>query len=153
MSFNDSYGDYFGEALDYAKPDKATGTLKQRKAEELNGLLAAAEILERRISKVTSQLAVLNSFAEVDPYVNGVTLKFDRNFPNGDQVYSYRATKLNDKWYLTGARAPQGVTWDEFVSWLGLGLVGELEVIDLGASPTKATTPRKRAPRRVTQTP
>lgn len=138
-----AYHDYFGEALDAAKPERTYGNLKERKLEELNGLLVAADLLEKRITKVTNQIKILDGFPTEDPYDNGTVLSFKRNFPNGTKVYDYSATKANDVWYVTGDRSPNGVTWDNFVNWIGLGLVGELKVMRVTATPRKST-PRKR---------
>jgi hypothetical protein len=117
-------------ALAAFKPEPKTGkTLKERKGIELNGLLAAAELLTKQIEKVSTQIATLSRFPDEDPYVDGTQLRFKRNFPGGDQVYTYGAIRANDVWYTTGARGLNGVTWGALVNWLGLGLVGNIEVV------------------------
>jgi hypothetical protein len=132
----------FGEALDKVKPPKIAGTLKERKLLELTGLLAAAGQLEERITKVTLQVEALSRFPEEDPYEDGTTLEFTRDFPNGEKTYDYSARRANGVWYVTGTRSPNGVRWSEFINWLGLGLVGELKVM-VPQKPTRA--PRKRS--------
>lgn len=117
-------------ALAAFKPEPKTGkTLKERKGIELNGLLAAAELLTKQIEKVSTQIATLSRFPDEDPYVDGTQLRFSRNFPGGDQVYTYGAIRANDVWYTTGARGLNGVTWAALINWLGLGLVSDIEVV------------------------
>lgn len=123
------YGPGITKALDNLKPARSEGTLKERKLKELNGLLAAAQLLEERITKVTLQVETLTRFPEEDPYPDGVTLEFTRNFPNGKKTYDYAARRIQGLWYCTGTKSPQAATWNEFINWLGLGLVGELEVV------------------------
>lgn len=131
-------------AFDAVKPPRSLGSLKERKFKEMQGLLLMAEQIERQLTKVTLQYEKLSSFPVEDPYENGTTLEFTRNFPNGEKTYDYAARKANDVWYVTGPRSPNGVTWGEFINWLGLGLVGELVVAQ---RPVAKQTPRKRSSR------
>jgi hypothetical protein len=122
--------DRLERALTNFKPEPKTGkTLKERKAIELNGLLAAAELLTKQIEKVSSQIATLSRFPEEDPYVDNTQIRFTRNFPGGDQTYTYGAVRANGVWYTTGAKGLNGVTWAALINWLGLGLVGDIEVV------------------------
>jgi hypothetical protein len=130
------------EFLDGLKPERTAGSLRERKQLELQGLLVAAEALEKRITKVTMQIETLSRFPDEDPYEDGTTLEFTRDFPNGEKTYDYSARRANGVWYVTGTRSPNGVRWSEFINWLGLGLVGELKVM-VPQKPTRA--PRKRS--------
>lgn len=55
-----------------------------------------------------------------------------------DIDYRYAAVFSNDKWYLTGAASPQGITTDEFIDWL----VNH----KLAAESVVAYVPRRREP-------
>jgi hypothetical protein len=133
-------------ALAAFKPQPSEGgSLKERKVTQLNGLLTAAELLTKQIEKVSTQIATLSRFPDEDPYVDGTQLRFKRNFPGGDQVYTYGAIRANDVWYTTGARGLNGVTWGALVNWLGLGLVGDIEVVYNPIEAPKVKAPARRA--------
>src|SRR5688500_15870092 len=108
-------------------------TLRQRIKRETLELETAITVLAGQLTRRTEQLEHLNRFPLEDPSVDGTTLQFDRNFPaNQDKRYSYVADRVEGRWYVTGARAPQGVTWDTLVDWMGLGVD---EVYRLNAGP------------------
>lgn len=51
---------------------------------------------------------------------------FQRAF--GGVVYTYAGVKARTRWYLTGARNPGAMTWDQFMDWLGDDLRGDIWV-------------------------
>lgn len=98
-------------------------TLRQRLERESRELEVAVTQLANQLAKRTAQLEHLKRFPLEDPFADGDTLQFEKSFPGTpDTKYSYVAHRVNDRWYVTGARSPQNLTWDEFVSWLGLGV-------------------------------
>lgn len=97
-------------------------TLRERLDRETRELMAAASLISTQLGKRAEQLEHLKRFPVEDPFENGEVLRFEKVFPHGDNVYSYVAHKTNDLWYLTGGRSPQGITWDKFVDWMGLGV-------------------------------
>jgi hypothetical protein len=135
-------------ALDGLKPQPKEGTLLDRKRTQLNGLLAAAELLTAQIVKVTAQIDTLEKFPVEDPYVDGTQIKFTRNFPGSEHEYTYAALRANGVWYTTGKVGVNGVPWAGLINWLGLGLVGEIEVVHDPLQASKVKSPaRKRASR------
>jgi hypothetical protein len=97
-------------------------TLRERLARETEELENAASLIMRQLAKRTAQLEHLKRFPADDPCVDGDILQFVKKFPTGEQEYSYVAHRADGLWYLTGGRSPQGLTWDAFVNWMGLGV-------------------------------
>lgn len=98
-------------------------TLRQRLERESRELEVAVTQLANQLAKRTAQLEHLNRFPAVDPFEDDTTLQFEKSFPGTpDTAYSYVAHRVDGRWYLTGARSPQNLTWDAFVSWMGLGV-------------------------------
>lgn len=106
-----------------------TENLRQRLTREKFELEEAVTQLAGQLARRTQQLEHLDRYPAADPFENGDVLQFDRKFPASDASYSYVAHKADERWYLTGGRSPQGVTWDELVSFMGLGVT---EVWKLG---------------------
>lgn len=97
-------------------------TLRQRLTRESRELEQAVTALAHQLARRTEQLEHLARYPEVDTFENGDILHFDKTFPGSDYVYSYVAHKANDRWHLTGDRSPNDITWDELVSFMGLGV-------------------------------
>lgn len=98
-------------------------TLRQRLERESRELEIAVTAIANQLAKRTMQLEHLKRFPAEDPFVNGDVVQFEKSFPHPpDKTYSYAAHRVNDLWYITGARSPQALSWDEFVSWMGLGV-------------------------------
>lgn len=98
-------------------------TLKQKLQREAKEAETAILSLAGKLSRRQEQLKHLERFPDEDPFVDGTTLIFQKSFPsNPDQKYSYSAVRADGLWYVTGARSPQGLTWDAFISWMGLGV-------------------------------
>jgi hypothetical protein len=105
-------------------------TLRERLTRESLELENAVMVLANQLAKRAEQLEHLNRFPEEDPFDDGTTLQFEKSFPHTpNATYSYAAHKVDGRWYLTGARSPQALTWDAFISWMGLGVS---EVYKLG---------------------
>lgn len=99
-------------------------TLRQRIDREVEELTLAVAELASQLSKRTKQLEQLKMFPEKDPFVDGDVITFHKKFPNGEKLFSYAAQRTDGLWYITGNRSPQGITWDKFVNWMGLGVSG-----------------------------
>lgn len=98
-------------------------TLKQRLAREAKEAETAMLVLAGKLTRRQEQLKHLERFPDKDPFADGTTLIFQKSFPSTpDTKYSYSAVRANDLWYVTGDRSPQGMTWEQFVSWMGLGV-------------------------------
>ena len=98
-------------------------TMRERLTRETRELEVAIAALANQLAKRTEQLEHLKRFPEQDPFEDGTALQFDKSFPGTpDDKYSYLANRVDGLWYLTGARSPQAITWDQFVSWMGLGV-------------------------------
>lgn len=118
-------------------------TLRERLERESRELETAILALAGRLTRRTEQLERLKRFPEKDPFKNGDHIAFEKSFPGTpERSYSYGAHKVDDRWYITGARSPQGVTWDALLTWMGLGVEkvykltarGRRKVIDVTAS-------------------
>lgn len=96
--------------------------LRQRLTRERAELELAVAAIASQLARRTDQLAHLDRYPAADPFENGDILQFEKTFPSGDASYTYVAHKAGERWYLTGSRAPQGITWDELVSFMGLGV-------------------------------
>jgi hypothetical protein len=97
-------------------------TLRERLVRESRELETAVTALAGQLNRRTEQLEHLKRFPDEDPFDDGDVLSFDKKFPNGDQRYSYVAHRVDDLWYVTGKRSPQGIPWDALVDWMGLGV-------------------------------
>lgn len=98
-------------------------TLKQKLQREAKEAETAILALAGKLSRRQEQLKHLERFPDEDPFADGTTLIFQKGFPsNPDTKYAYSAVRADGLWYVTGNRSPQGITWDEFVNWMGLGV-------------------------------
>lgn len=98
-------------------------TLKERLKRELAECDEAILALAGKRADRRRQIEHLERFPDDDPFVDGTTLIFQKSFPsNPEQKYSYSAVRADGLWYVTGARSPQGFTWNQFVNWMGLGV-------------------------------
>lgn len=98
-------------------------TLRERLTREHAELEEALTVISGQLARRTKQLEHLKRFPEVDPFTDGTVLQFEKSFPNTpDNHYSYVAHRANGYWYLTGERSPQRITWEQLVSWMGLGV-------------------------------
>lgn len=105
-------------------------TLRAKLTREAAELEVAIVALAAQRAHREAQLEKLKMFPEEDPFGDGTFLTFEKNFPsNPDQKYTYMATRAGGLWYVTGKKTPQGVTWEHFVNWMGLG-VDEIFRID-----------------------
>jgi len=112
--------------------DVVTETLRERLTRERAELEKAITLLAGKLARRDEQLAHLGRFPVEDTFADGTTLQFQKSFPGTpDTTYSYAAHRVDGRWYLTGARSPQGLTWDALVSWMGLGVS---EVYELGVT-------------------
>jgi len=101
---------------------KAPENLRERLLREKEELETAVTQLAGKLAERTRQLAHLRRYPEDDPFDDGVILRFEKKFPNSDVRYSYVASRISGAWYLTGARSPQNISWDELVEFMGLGV-------------------------------
>lgn len=93
--------DFEKSAISEAK--SADAKLKERVA-----LQEAQSLLERK----TAAFDALGA----DTFENGDIVAFTKQWTT--LVCTYAAIKANDRWYVTGMRAPNNVTWDNFKLWL-----------------------------------
>jgi hypothetical protein len=107
-------------------------TLRERLRRESRELEEAVTALAAQLDRRTKQLAHLDRFPESDPFADGDVIAFERNFPHGDQRYSYAAQRADGLWYVTGAKSPNGVSWDKLVDWMGLGVEQVYKLSDKG---------------------
>lgn len=96
--------------------------LRQRLEREKQELEVALQEIASRLARHTSHLRELDKYPDADPFENGAILRFEKRFPRSEQTYTYVALKKDDAWWVTGSRAPQGITWDEFVDFMGIGV-------------------------------
>lgn len=97
-------------------------TLRERITRETDELEQAALLLAGQLTRRSEQLEALRKYPDDDPFEDGTVLRFAKRFPNSDQEYSYVAHRVNGLWYQTGRRSPQGMNWDQFVDFMGLGV-------------------------------
>jgi|SRR5688572_158872 len=98
-------------------------TFRERLERESRELETAVTQLAGQLARRTEQLEHLNRFPVEDPFQNGDTIQFEKSFPNSPSTYySYAAHRAVDRWFVTGDRSPNNITWDELVSWMGLGV-------------------------------
>lgn len=101
---------------------KAPENLRERLRREKEELETAVTQLAGKLAERTRQLEHLRRYPEDDPFTDGVILRFEKRFPTSDAWYSYVASRISGAWYLTGARSPQNISWDELVEFMGLGV-------------------------------
>lgn len=75
---------------------------------------------ERANVEVERRMAIIKSYGE-DPFRDGQVLSFTRTYAGSDVLYRYAAVRSVGRWYLTGARSPQGLTWLQLATWLVSG--------------------------------
>lgn len=99
-------------------------TLRQRLAREAVELEEAIVALSGKLADRRRQLKSLERFPETDDELpDGTVITFTKSFPNSpDKHYQYSAVRTNARWSVTGKRAPQNVTWDKLIDWMGLGV-------------------------------
>lgn len=97
-------------------------SLRDQLVRERDELETALSVIAKKLTRRTEQISHLDRYPDVDPFEDGTILRFEKRFPNGEKTYSYVATRADGLWYLTGARSPQGTSWDEFVDFMGLGV-------------------------------
>lgn len=108
-------------------------TLREKLTRENQELGIAIVALVNQQAHRQAQLEKLKMFPEMDPFENGTFLTFEKNFPsNPDQRYSFMAHRAGGLWYVTGRRSPQGVTWEHFMNWMGLGVDEVFKMDDNG---------------------
>lgn len=96
--------------------------LRQRLTREKAELEIALTQIAGQLTRRTEQVEHLNRYPNVDPCEDGAIITFEKKFPHGDTLYSYVAHKADGRWYVTGERSPQGVSWDDLVDFMGLGV-------------------------------
>lgn len=75
------------------------------------------QVIEQRIAALEAEAVELERFGE-DNYAEGTVLIFKTDFGKASgTTYTYAAVKVVGRWFLTGARSMQGVTWDELVDF------------------------------------
>lgn len=104
-------------------------TLRDRLVRERDDLEAGLAVVARQLARRTEQIAHLDRYPAKDPFADGMTLEFIKTFPGGEREYTYVARRIEDVWYLTGERSPQGVDWPALVEFMGLGVA---EVYQIG---------------------
>lgn len=104
--------------------------LRERLAADADAIEAAIELLALKLARRRAQLRTLEIWPDEDPFENGTHLEFVKVFPNSDKEYPYAALRANDRWFLTGERSPNNITWAQFVDWCGVGVT---EVHKVGA--------------------
>jgi hypothetical protein len=98
-------------------------TLEQRLVREAEELEEAIEALAGKLARRRKQIAQVQRYPKTDPFEDGQTIEFDKVFPGTpERPYPYSARRAEGLWYVTGARSPQGVSWVEFIEWLGVGV-------------------------------
>ena len=98
-------------------------TLLERLEQEAADLENSLASVSAQLAKRQAQIEELRRYPEDDPFANDTVLRFKKVFPSDlDKKYTYTASKVEGLWYVTGAKSPDGVEWDELVSWLGLGV-------------------------------
>jgi len=107
----------------YDEDDFTVGSRAIRRAE---ADLRAAESAAARAIRKLEQLANRPGEPVTDDADGALVIWFQRTFDNTSRVYTYAAVKAGNRWYLTGSAAPQALTWDALMDWLGDNLVGPL---------------------------
>lgn len=75
---------------------------------------------EQASAEVERRMALIKSYGE-DPFQDSQVLFFTRAYAGSDVLYRYAAVRSVGRWYLTGARSPQGLTWLQLATWLVSG--------------------------------
>lgn len=76
---------------------------------------------ERVTAEVERRYALLKDYGDGSLFSDGQVLSFERTFIGSDQVWRYAAVRSGGRWWLTGAKSPQGLTWEQLVLWLVSG--------------------------------
>jgi hypothetical protein len=61
-------------------------------------------------------------YPDTDPFEDGAVLRFEKTFPGNEKSYTYVAHRVNGRWYVSGLQTPQGISWDKFVDFMGIGV-------------------------------
>lgn len=98
--------------------------LRDRIERETLELEQAAQVMASLLNKRAGELERLRMYPAEDPFAedDDVVLRFEKRFGVGGKPYTYVASRVDGLWYLTGGRAPQGLCWDDFVDFMGLGV-------------------------------
>lgn len=96
--------------------------LRDRLKREHTELSSALAVIAAKLARREEQLAKLAKYPEDEPFTDGAILRFEKKFPNSPQRYSYIAMRADGAWYVTGGRSPQGITWEQLVDFMGLGV-------------------------------
>lgn len=96
--------------------------LADRLHRERDELALAVAVLTEKLTRREHQLTRLARYPVDDPCVDGAILRFEKRFPRSEQRYTYVAARINGRWFTTGKRSPQGITWGELVEFMGLGV-------------------------------
>lgn len=81
------------------------------------------EVIRARIRELERELAQRERYG-VDNYPDGTVLRWDKTYPNVDEVYKFAAIKANGTWHPTGRVMPANCTWDKLVEvWTNQNVV------------------------------
>lgn len=120
-------------------------SLKNRLTREVCELVEAMAVLAQQLTRRREQVRLIELYPVEDPCAEGDVLIFTRKFPNDEtKSYDYTARKTDSGWYVTGKSAPQGVTWEKLISWLGVGTDPRgIVVVTFGSATTGEVETRK----------
>lgn len=77
------------------------------------------EVLRGHIKDHMSQIEHLQNLPE-EPDVEPAVIWFEKTFADG-RTYTYAAVKADGLWYTSGPRTPKGYTWENLMTWVGVG--------------------------------
>lgn len=77
--------------------------------------MSRKSVIEDRMKALEQELAQLDRWGE-DNYKNGTVIRFKVQFQVGGVWYTYVATKVKGRWFITGNRMSY-LTWDALVEF------------------------------------
>ena len=86
--------------------------------EESMNMQMDPEFLRSEAERMLQRAAILEQVPQSDTFEDGQVLTFQKNY-SGTQ-YKYAAIKVEGLWHVTGAKAPNGVYWNELVTFIGV---------------------------------
>lgn len=93
--------------------------------------MSRADEIRRRISELSDELRRIESWP-VEPE-EGTVIRFHLQFCGAGRTYHYAAIRAGGKWYLTGSRAPQHLSWEDLLTWMTNKECSGIEVLKAGA--------------------
>lgn len=122
--------------------------LESRIMTEADNMLDKA-VLEEELKRVVGEKLVIRkalASSGLGEALDGTVIRFSRRFPGQEDTwYAYAGIKANGKWYLTGERSPQSMTWEGLVKWLVSGIAVSYQSISVATELVSLATPLAKA--------